>query len=85
MTNLPPTLGKNRASNYVGSDVVLKFWGKFLCRFDVVFALKTCRPEKNLLVTLNTGKKYVKVNRMSIPEGERSLNNLVKQFHPKNV
>ena len=56
MTNLPPTLGKNRVSNYVGSDVVLKFRGKFLCRFDVVFALKTCRPEKNLLVTLSAAE-----------------------------
>ena len=47
-----PTPRKIRGLKEVGNHVVLKILGYQTCRFDVVFGKKSCRTEKNLLVTL---------------------------------
>ena len=48
-----PTPRKIRGLKEVGNHVVLKILGYQTCRFDVVFGKKSCRTEKNLLVTLH--------------------------------
>ena len=48
-----PTPRKIRGLKEVGNHVVLKILGYQTCRFDVVFGKKSCRTEKNLLVTLS--------------------------------
>ena len=47
-----PTPRKIRGLKEVGNHVVLKILGYQTCRFDVVFGKKSCRTEKDLLVTL---------------------------------
>ena len=59
-----PTPRKIRGLKEVGNHVVLKILGYQTCRFDVVFGKKSCRTEKNLLVTLDilfrgTSKYYI--------------------------